>query len=237
MFGRRVRCDHPCILDLIDPRGQNCFAARSQWARANFVRKSHSHIFVPNIVAQENSSLPTNRRYCDVRHRYHSANNYAGIERSSAVALASRADTAIRRAWRSFAHLLQKSNYPNVTEKKAPPTAASGAVGQTWRPVEPTSRPSAFCHNGKLPDVMAITFYLLMARASEQPFRRARCGIVPTSPPTIEYAMASLVRLASGYHLQPSRTMACSVAPGRRSEMEFGHHQRLGTTLGLSEVQ
>ena len=99
------------------------------------------------------------------------------------MSLASRADTAIRRAWRSFAHLLQNSNYPNVTEKKAPPTAASGAVGQTWRPVDPTSRSSAFCHNGTLPDVMAITFYLLSARASEQPFRRARCGIVPTSPP------------------------------------------------------
>ena len=83
LFGRRVRCDHPCILDLIDPRGQNCFAARSQWARANFVRKSHSHIFVPNIVAQENSSLPTNRRYCDVCHRYHPAVEYSDYERSS----------------------------------------------------------------------------------------------------------------------------------------------------------
>jgi hypothetical protein len=48
--------------------------------------------------------------------------------------------------------------YAYVTKKKAPPTAASGAVGQTWRPVEPTSRPNTFCHKRKLRDVMAITF-------------------------------------------------------------------------------
>ena len=47
-------------------------------------------------------------------------------------------------------------------------------------------------------------------------------------------ALASLVRVATSYRLQPSRTMASGVAPRRRTEMEFGHDQRFRTTLGLS---
>lgn len=46
--------------------------------------------------------------------------------------------------------------------------------------------------------------------------------------------MASLVRVASSYRLRPNGKMASGVAPGRRTEMEFGHDQRFGTTLGLS---
>src|SRR5262249_439617 len=38
-----------------------------------------------------------------------------------------------------------------------------------------------------------------------------------------------------GYRPQPSRTTASSVAPVFRTKMDFGHHQWLGTTLGLSE--
>ena len=57
------------------------------------------------------------------------------------------------------------------------------------------------------------------------------------APHTIIPAMASLVRVATGYRLQPSRRMASGVAPRRRTEMDFGHQQRFGTTLGLSEVQ
>ena len=147
LFGRCVVRREQSLCSLPHRRGtQNCFGSVRKYPCANFVRKCHSHIFVLNIVAEENSSLPTNRRYCDECHRYHPAVEYCVYGRSSAVALGSRADAAIRRAWRGFAHLLQNSNYPNVTKKKAPPTAASGAVGQTWRPVEPTSRPSAFCH-------------------------------------------------------------------------------------------
>ena len=53
--------------------------------------------------------------------------------------------------------------------------------------------------------------------------------------PTIKHVLASLVRVASGFHRRPSRTSATSVAPLRRTEMDFGQDQRLGTTLDLSE--
>jgi hypothetical protein len=46
--------------------------------------------------------------------------------------------------------------------------------------------------------------------------------------------MASLVRVASSYCLQPSGTMASGMAPRRRTKMDFGHDQRFRTTLGLS---
>jgi hypothetical protein len=52
---------------------------------------------------------------------------------------------------------------------------------------------------------------------------------------TVSHALASLVRVASGYRPRPSRTAASSVAPVRRTEMDLGHHQWFGTTLGLSE--
>jgi hypothetical protein len=35
----------------------------------------------------------------------------------------------------------------------------SGAVGQTWRWMKPTSRPNVSCHKRKLLDVTAITFW------------------------------------------------------------------------------
>jgi hypothetical protein len=52
---------------------------------------------------------------------------------------------------------------------------------------------------------------------------------------TVSHALASLVGVASRYRLRPSRTAASSVAPVRRTEMDLGHHQWFGTTLGLSE--
>jgi hypothetical protein len=55
------------------------------------------------------------------------------------------------------------------------------------------------------------------------------------SPP-IRHALASLVRLASSFHLQPRRKTANGVARPRRTKMDFGFNQRFGTTLGLSEV-
>ena len=55
------------------------------------------------------------------------------------------------------------------------------------------------------------------------------------APTACCYAVASLVRVASGYRLQPSRKTASSVASVFRKEMDFGHHQRLGATMSLSE--
>ena len=52
---------------------------------------------------------------------------------------------------------------------------------------------------------------------------------------TVSHALASLVRVASSYRPQSSRTTASSVAPLCRTEMDFGQDQRSGTTLGLSE--
>ena len=45
---------------------------------------------------------------------------------------------------------------------------------------------------------------------------------------TIKHVLASLVRLASDYHLQPSRTMASGMAPRRRTEMDLGITSGLG---------
>src|SRR5262249_41301579 len=52
---------------------------------------------------------------------------------------------------------------------------------------------------------------------------------------TIIHAMASLVRVASSTALQPPRTAAHRVAHVRRTKMDARHHQRLRSTMGLSE--
>src|SRR6516225_3230092 len=41
--------------------------------------------------------------------------------------------------------------------------------------------------------------------------------------------------VASGFHLRPSRTSTTGLAPRCGTEMDRRHHQRFGTTLGLSE--
>src|SRR5262249_46160186 len=53
--------------------------------------------------------------------------------------------------------------------------------------------------------------------------------------PTIKHVLASLVRVASGFHHRPSRTSATSLAARRRTEMDQRHHHRFGATMGLSE--
>jgi hypothetical protein len=78
---------------------------------------------------------PEIAQHCDVSHRYQSTNEYGGIERSSAVSLASRADTAIRRAWRSFAHLALFR--ASALRKRPRPQQRAGQVGQTWRSNQP----------------------------------------------------------------------------------------------------
>jgi hypothetical protein len=50
---------------------------------------------------------------------------------------------------------------------------------------------------------------------------------------TVSHAVASLVRVASSHHLEPSGKAACSVAPSCGTEMEFRRHEWLGTTMGL----
>ena len=53
--------------------------------------------------------------------------------------------------------------------------------------------------------------------------------------PTNKHVLASLVCVASGFHLRPSRTSTTGLAPRCGTEMDRRHHQRFGTTLGLSE--
>jgi hypothetical protein len=48
-------------------------------------------------------------------------------------------------------------------------------------------------------------------------------------------SMASLVRMASGFHLQPNRKSATGMAPICRTQMDRRHHQRFGTAMDLSE--
>ena len=74
------------------------------------------------------------RQYCDMGHSYQSANKYSALGRSSARTLGSRAELAIRRAWRSFAHPHKtRQRYCGSVQKRAPHAVRSGAVGQTWR--------------------------------------------------------------------------------------------------------
>jgi hypothetical protein len=54
--------------------------------------------------------------------------------------------------------------------------------------------------------------------------------------PTGSFALASLVLVASGYPPRPSRTTASSMAPVRRTEMDFGHHQAVWDRDGLPEA-
>jgi hypothetical protein len=51
----------------------------------------------------------------------------------------------------------------------------------------------------------------------------------------ITVALASLVRVASGFHLRPSGTSTTGVVPICRTEMDRRHHQRLGAAMDLSE--
>jgi hypothetical protein len=48
-------------------------------------------------------------------------------------------------------------------------------------------------------------------------------------------ALASLVRVASSFHLQPNRKSTTDMAPICRTEMDRRHDQRFGAALGLSE--
>src|SRR5207237_9563017 len=53
--------------------------------------------------------------------------------------------------------------------------------------------------------------------------------------PTIKHVLASLVRVASGFHHRPMGTSATSLAPKRRKEMDRRHRQRFGIGMDLSE--
>jgi len=48
-------------------------------------------------------------------------------------------------------------------------------------------------------------------------------------------SVASLVRVASGFHLQPSGKSTSGMAARRRTEMDRRNHQRFGTAMDLSE--
>jgi hypothetical protein len=53
--------------------------------------------------------------------------------------------------------------------------------------------------------------------------------------PTIKNVLASLVRVASDYYLQPRRGSTTGMAPICRAEMDRRHQQRFRATMDLSE--
>ena len=89
---------------------------------------------------------------------------------------------------------------------------------------------NAACRNYKLLDVTAVTCDRISSGALP-----ACNGTRTTINGRIDtVALASLVRVASGFHLRPSRPSTTGMAPTCRTEMDRRHHQRFGTTLGLS---